>query len=80
MDMTIAYSRIIDRRDRAIQLDLGEEKPVWFPLAKIVLDESAYTLTGPKELISQKQAEARGADPQYNPFGKKLVKLEEPEW
>jgi hypothetical protein len=80
MDMTIAYSRIIDRRDRAIQLDLGEEKPVWFPLAKIVLDESAYTLTGPKELISQKQAEARGADPQYNPFGKNLVKLEEPEW
>jgi hypothetical protein len=77
---TIAYSRVVDRRDRAIQLDLGEEKPVWFPLAKITLDESEYTLTGPKQLIMEKQAEARGANPQYNPFGKKLVKLEEPEW
>ena len=77
---TIAYSRVIDRRDRAIQLDLGEEKAVWFPLAKITLDEANWTVTGSKKLIAEKQAEARGADPQYNPFGKKLVKLEEPEW
>jgi hypothetical protein len=77
---TIAYSRIIDRRDRAIQLDLGEEKPVWFPLAKIALDEANWTITGSRTLIAEKQAEARGGEPQYNPFAKKLVKLEEPEW
>jgi hypothetical protein len=64
MDMTIAYSRIIDRRDKAVQLDLGEEKAVWFPLGKIVLDEANYTLTGPKKLIREKQEEARGANPQ----------------
>jgi hypothetical protein len=77
---TIAYSRVVDRTDRAIQLDLGEEKAVWFPLAKITLDEANWTVTGSRQLITEKQAEARGADPQYNPFGKKLVKLEEPEW
>ena len=77
---TIAYSRVVDRRDRAIQLDLGEEKSVWFPLAKITLDEANWTVTASKQLITEKQAEARGTDPQYNPFGKKLVKLEEPEW
>jgi hypothetical protein len=59
--VTIAYSRVIDRRDRAIQLDLGEEKPVWFPLAKIALDEVNWTITGSRKLITKKQAEARGA-------------------
>jgi hypothetical protein len=37
-------------RSRAIQLDLGEEKPVWFPLNRITLDEAGYTVTGPKAI------------------------------
>jgi hypothetical protein len=79
-NQTIAYSRILDRRDRAIKIDLGEENPVWFRKQDITLDEQSYTLTGPKSVITKKLEEARGANPQYNPFGKELVKLEKPEW
>jgi hypothetical protein len=78
--VTIPYSRILDRRARAIQIDLGGENPVWFPLQRITLDEDAYTVTGPKALMTEKLAEAGGAKPQYNPFGKRMVKLAAPAW
>ena len=78
--ITVNYSRITERRTRAIQLDLGEEKPVWFPLNRITLNEAGYTVTGPKKLMTEKLAEAGGAAVQYNPFAKRMVKLAAPAW
>jgi hypothetical protein len=79
-NVAIAFRYILDSRDRAILIDLGEEKPVWFQRSKIVLDEQNYTLTGPKQLIAEKLKEARGGKPEYNPFDKRMIKLEPPEW
>jgi hypothetical protein len=35
----IAFRCVTDRRERAILIDLGEEKPVWFRLQDIAIDE-----------------------------------------
>ena len=77
---TINYSRILERRPRAVQLDIGEAKPVWFPLGKITLDEANYTVTAPQALMREKLAESQGAAVQYNPFNNRLVKLAAPSW
>lgn len=57
---TVSYSRVLRRSEKAVQLDLGESRGVWFPLRRIALDEDAYTVTGPKDLMDEKTAEARG--------------------
>ena len=60
MEMTVGYVRIVQKRDKAVLLDLGETSPVWFPLYRITLDESAYTITAPSDLLQDKMAEAQG--------------------
>jgi hypothetical protein len=56
---TIVDSRVVDRRNRAIQLDPGEEKPIWFPLSKTALDEANSTVSRPKKLVTEKLADHR---------------------
>lgn len=77
---TISYSRILERRPKAVRLDIGEEHPVWFPLHRITLDEAAYTVTAPYNLMQEKLAEAKGASLQVNPFNNRLVRLAAPSW
>ena len=77
---TISYSRIAQRTPKAIQLDLGEDQPVWFPLHRITLDEAAYTVTAPHNLLREKLAEAQGAPLQLNPFNNAMVRLAAPAW
>lgn len=77
---TLSYSRITQRTPKAVQLDMGEELPVWFPLHRITLDEAAYTVTAPQSLLQEKLAEAKGAPPKVNPFDNRMVKLSAPSW
>jgi hypothetical protein len=77
---TIHYSRITERRAKAVQLDIGEKKPVWFPLHRITLDEANYTVTVPQALLTEKRAAAQGAPIKRDPRDFERVKLPEPAW
>jgi DNA invertase Pin-like site-specific DNA recombinase len=62
--VTVPFSKIMERRGPGVKIDLGEEKPVWFPLRRITLDEAGRTVTGPADLMAEKLAEAKGTEAQ----------------
>ena len=56
--LRIPYRMILERRPKAVKLDLGEHAPAWFPLHRIELDEAGYTVSGERSFISEKLAAA----------------------
>jgi hypothetical protein len=78
--MRIPYRMILERRPKAVKLDLGEQEPVWFPLHRIELDEVGYTLSAERDLICEKLGTARGGGIEYGDADDRPVKLAPPDW
>jgi len=77
---SISYSCILERRPRAVRLDLGEARPVWFPLHRVSLDEVAFTVSGPRALMAEKMDEACGQAARTAGGDRRMVTLPPPDW
>jgi len=78
--LSIPYRMILERRPKAVKLDLGEREPAWFPLHRIELDEVGYTITAEHDLICEKLGAARGGVIDYGDMDKRPVKLAPADW
>jgi hypothetical protein len=78
--LRIPYRMILERRPKAVKLDLGEQEPAWFPLHRIELDEAGYTVTAERALIGEKLGTARGGGVDYRDADERPVKLAQPAW
>ena len=42
--ITIPYVRIVEKRDKVVLIDFGEDNPAWLPLYCTTLSETDYTV------------------------------------
>ena len=75
---TIDYKFILQRRPKAIEVDLGLEVNVWLPLEAIELNEADFQITGAGDFLDEKIREAEGEKPKRTP--PRMVKLKTPDW
>lgn len=78
--LCIPYKMIVERRAKAVQLDLGEKEPVWFPRHRIELDEENYTVTADSPLIVEKLETARGDGNRHLASDDRPVRLAQASW
>ena len=78
--LTVPYKKVVERRPKAIKLDLGEVEPAWFPLHRITLDENNYTVSAEQSLIAEKLNQSRGVPIKENDFNQQLIKLAPSSW
>ena len=71
---TIDYIFLLQRRPKAIQVDLGYDAPVWLTLEAIELKEDDFQITGEADFLDQKIKEPPKRTPP------RMVKLAAPAW
>ncbi len=77
--ITVPYVKIVNNsRPKAVQIDLGESLPAWFPRHTITINKDEFTLTGQETFILEKLEEARGKGAKYRPNNSKMIPLVEP--
>lgn len=79
--ITVPYVKIVNNsRPKAVQIDLGEPVPAWFPRHTITINKDEFTLTGQESFILEKLKECRGKGANYSPNNSEMVLLEKPSW
>ena len=78
--ITIPYVRIVEKRDKAVLIDFGEDNPAWLPLYCTTLNETDYTVTAPRNILLQKLEEKKGAIVKKSPRSQERVTLPKAVW
>ena len=79
-ETTVSYVRIVEHRDKAVCVDLGEGDPFWFPRSRICLDEDNFSFTAPQSLIDKKRCPMTSGETAADAFSQQYIKLATPVW